>query len=549
MIEKWCRDVRPHAIEKRRSGVKPNGAARRTVRERPMTGSRAPVSKRHRVEGPQPPSLLLNWVSLIGAVLAGSSFFAAVCLIALDFFRGFRNPYVGILTYIVAPGFLIAGLLLVTAGALWQRHRRRRLAPGTVRPFPSLDLNVPRQRHAFVLVAGATGVFLLLTAVGSFRTYEFTESVTFCGKTCHSVMRPEYTAYQTSPHARVACVQCHIGPGASWFVKSKISGAYQVYATLVNDYPRPIPAPIRNLRPARETCEQCHWPKAFFGATERTYRHYLPDGGASPWTIQMLVAVGGGDPTFGAVGGIHSHMAIENRIAFIASDREHQVIPWVRLTDRKGKITVYQSTDHPLTADQIGAARPHLMDCIDCHNRAAHIYRAPIDSVNLALRTGRIDSGIPHIKEEAVLALSKDYDTTADAEHGIASALTKFYRSKYPDLARTDAALLARAVEETQRIYRDSVFPDMQVNWEAYPDNVGHRDSLGCFRCHDGNHVSADGGIITHDCSVCHTIIVQGPQGQQETDVAGLEFKHPVDVSEMWRQANCSDCHDGSLVE
>ncbi len=238
-------------------------------------------------------SLLHNWVSLAGGILAVSSFFTIAFLIALDFFRGFENPYMGILTYIVAPVFLIAGLWIIAFGALWERHRRRKRKPGAIPEFPRIDLNVPRQRYTFIGVTAATVVFLLLTAVGSYRTYQFTESVTFCGKTCHSIMAPEYTAYQQSPHARVECVQCHIGPGAGWYVKSKLSGVYQVYATLLDKYPRPIPTPIINLRPVRETCEQCHWPQKFFGKVERDFTHYLPDERNSPWTIRMLVKIGG----------------------------------------------------------------------------------------------------------------------------------------------------------------------------------------------------------------------------------------------------------------
>jgi len=495
------------------------------------------------------PSLLHNWISLAGIILAASSFFAVACLIALDFFRGFRNPYVGILTYVVAPAFLIAGLLMVSAGALWERHRRRKFHPVTIPPFPRIDLNVPRQRHVVMAVIAVTAVFLLSTALGSYRTYQFTESVTFCGKTCHTIMQPEYTAYQESPHARVACVQCHIGPGASWFVKSKLSGAYQVYATLVDKYPRPIPTPIENLRPARETCEECHWPQRFFGEVERDFHHYLPDEQNSLWTIRLLVKIGGGDPRFGAVGGIHWHMAIANKIEYIASDTARQVIPWVRLTDRQGKVTVYQSTDNPLKPEQIAAATPRVMDCIDCHNRPTHIYHSPVDSVDLALYTGRINQAIPHIKEQAVQALTGKYATTAAAVQGIAKTLTTFYESKYPAFAKTNATLITRAAAETQRIYAHNFFPSMKVTWRVYPDNIGHLNFPGCYRCHDGNHQSADGKTISHDCKACHIIVAQGPEGKVASNLAGLEFKHPVDISGLWQQMKCSDCHAGNLVE
>ncbi len=496
------------------------------------------------------PSLLDNWTSLLGIILAASSFFAAVCLIAIDFFRSFKNPYMGILTYLVAPAFLVAGLLLISAGALWERRRRRRMQPGEIPRYPRLDLNVARQRNTFLAVSVATFLFLILTALGSYRTYEFTESVAFCGTTCHIIMRPEYTAYQESPHARVACVQCHIGPGAGWFVKSKLSGAYQVYATLANRYPRPIPAPIKNLRPAQETCEQCHWPRKFYGAAEREIPHYLPDEHNSPWTIRLLLHIGGGDAAFGRSGGIHWHMNIANRIEYIATDSQRQDIPWVRLTDPHGKVTVYQSTVSPLTAAQIAAARPRTMDCIDCHNRPTHIYTAPVTSVNIAMSTGRIDSTLPFIKRQAVRALATSYTGTAAALSGISTTLTAFYDSAYPGLAVAAAARIRQAIAEVQAIYTHNVFPGMKVDWRVYPDNIGHKESPGCFRCHDGNHSSADGGAITHACTACHAIVTQGPaQAATTVTPAGLDFTHPVDVGTTWRSMLCSDCHHGTTVE
>ncbi len=496
---------------------------------------------------PKAPPLLDNWLSLLGIILAASSGFAAACLIAIDYFRSFKNPYMGILTYLVAPAFLVAGLLLIAVGALRERRRRRRMKPGEIPRHPRLDLNVPRQRNTFIAVSVATFLFLILTALGSYRTYQFTESVAFCGKTCHTIMRPEYTAYQESPHARVACVQCHIGSGASWFVKSKLSGAYQVYATIANRYPRPIPAPVKNLRPTQQTCEQCHWPRKFYGAAERVLHHYLPDERNSPWTIRLLLKIGGGDPTFGPIGGIHWHMNLGHRVEYIATDSQRQVIPWVRVTDPDGRTTVYQSQASPLTGKQVAAGRPRVMDCIDCHNRPTHIYQAPVTAVNLAMSTGRIDSTLPYIKREAVHALAGTYATTAAALAAIGTALTAFYDSAYPGVAVSDSAALRHAVDGLRAVYQTNFFPRMKVDWRVYPDNIGHLNFPGCFRCHDGGHASADGKTISRDCSTCHTIIAQGP-GKTALTVspAGLPFEHPVAIGDAWRTVACSDCHSGA---
>ena len=282
---------------------------------------------------------------------------------------------------------------------------------------------------------------------------------------------------------------------------------------------------------------------------ERDFTHYLPDEQNSPWAIRMLVSIGGEDSRFGQFGGIHWHIANANTIEYIARDSGRQDIPWVRPTDRSGKVTVYQSADNPLKPEQLAAAHPRVMDCIDCHNRPTHIYHAPVDSVDAALRSNRIDHNLPYIKKEAVQTLTKTYPSTDQALSSIARILTTFYQTNYPRLTKTNPQLVAAAVTEVQRIYQHNFFPDMKVNWRAYPDHIGHMNFSGCFRCHDGNHTSADGKSIVHDCNACHTIIVQGPEGKPETSLTGLEFRHPVDISGQWKETNCSDCHDGSLAE
>lgn len=489
------------------------------------------------------PSLIQNWISLSGIILAACSFFAVACLIAIDFYAGFSNPYMGILTYIVAPSFLSAGLLLIVFGVLLERRRRRRLAPGVIPQHPRIDFNVPRQRNAFVVVVVVTFVFLLFTALGSYRTYEFTESVQFCGQTCHTVMKPEYTAYQNSSHARVACVQCHIGPGATWFVKSKMSGSYQVYATIVNNYPHPIPTPVKNLRPAEETCEQCHWPQKFFGSVEKVNQHFMADETNAAWTIRMLIKVGGGDPSRGPVGGIHWHMNIANKVEYVATDEARQQIPWVRLTDRNGKVTVYQSSEKAIPPEKLATMKPRRMDCIDCHNRPSHIYKDPDSLADLALSTGRIDASLPFAKKHVVETLAANYKDTADALAGISGSIGKAYE------ASTNHAAVLQAIAETQRVYTNNFFPEMKVSWRAYPNNIGHTIFPGCFRCHDGKHVSDTGQLITHNCDACHTIIGQG-QGTQLASISpqGLEFQHPSDIGDAWKEMSCTDCHNGALV-
>lgn len=489
------------------------------------------------------PSLIRNWISLAGIILAASSFFAVACLIGLDFYAGFSNPYTGILTYIIAPVFLSMGLLLILVGVLRERHRRRGLAPGEIPAHLRIDFNVPHQRNAFIIVVVVTFVFLMFTALGSYRTYEFTESVQFCGETCHGVMKPEYTAYQNSPHARVACVQCHVGPGATWYLKSKLAGSYQVYATIFDKYPRPIPAPLNELRPAQQTCEQCHWPEKFFGSVEKVNQHFAADETNTPWTIRMLVKVGGGDPSQGPVGGIHWHMSIANKVEYIATDEARQQIPWVRFTDHNGKVTVYQSSDNPIPPAKLSAMTPRRMDCIDCHNRPSHIYNDPDHAVDQALSTGRMDASLSFVKKHAIEALTGDYKDTGEALTRISASLTKDYATS------TNRVAVVQAIAEVQNIYTNNFFPEMKVSWRAYPSNIGHLIFPGCYRCHDGKHVSDTGQPITHNCDACHTIISQGRGGQVASiSPQGLEFKHPTDIEGMWKDMNCSDCHNGGLV-
>ena len=483
---------------------------------------------------PRRSSAFRNWLSLTGLVVVVGSVFSFFLLLVLDSLAHFANPYVGILTYLVAPAFLVLGLFLALLGA-FLRHRQILKTSGPLPPL-RIDLTCPRDRRLLGFFLAGSVLFLLISALGSYQTYHFTESVSFCGQACHGVMKPEYVTYRNGPHARVACAECHIGKGASWYVRSKLSGTYQVYATMADKYPRPIPGTIKNLRPAQETCEECHWPKKFVGNLEHTFNSYLSDETNTPFTVRMLLNVGGGDPTHGPVGGIHWHMNVGNKIEYLASDEKRQKIPYVRVTElSQGIVTEFRTPRFTNTVDEAALRR---MDCMDCHNRPAHRYQTPNAAVNLAILLTNIDRGLPFIKSNAVYVLTQSYTNETQALQTIATTLSK----DYPNDPR-----IRPAIDAVQQIYKDNFFPEMKASWKTYPDNIGHKDWPGCFRCHDGLHKTADGkhSIKANDCNACHTILAQGSGDELDklTPKEGQKFKHPGDEVE----GGCNDCHTGGL--
>jgi nitrate/TMAO reductase-like tetraheme cytochrome c subunit len=488
--------------------------------------------------------LLRNPISLIGLALAMVALVNILFLFAIDLASERPSPYVGILAYMVAPAFLLTGLALIPLGVWNDRRRRRSAQAGDSSQYLRIDFSDPGQRGAVAFFLSFVIVFVMMSAVGSYRAYEFTDSVQFCGQLCHGVMNPEFTAYQLSPHARVACVDCHVGAGATWYVRSKLSGARQVFATAFNSYPRPIPSPVHNLRPAQDTCEQCHWPRKFYGSQLKTFTHYGSDEKNTFRQIRMLIKTGGGDPATGAPSGIHWHMNIGNEITYVATDDKRQVIPYIHVKDLQGRVTEYFARDASLSKEQIEKAPKHLMDCVDCHNRPTHIYVAPDQSVDQSITAHRIDVSLPFIKATSVAALTESYKSTDEAMQGIATAVHKFYSSKYPDVERDKQAQVRDAIAELQRIYRSSIFPEMKLDWKTHTNNIGHLNFPGCFRCHDGNHLNAEGKVVPKDCDTCHTVLSQQEGDAPRVTAEGMPFKHPIDIGDL-AAVTCSDCHTG----
>jgi hypothetical protein len=449
-----------------------------------------------------------NPISLTGAVITTS---AALTTIAFWFYEIFLpgppHPYIGILIFLTLPAIFVLGLLLIPLG-IWLKRRSLRGSGQLPAVFPAVDLRLPVVRRTLEWVALATGVNLLIIGTASYRGVQYLDSTNFCGTTCH-VMLPENTAYHVSPHAHVACVDCHIGPGLPWMVRAKLTGLRQVYMVATHTYPRPIPSPVKGLRPASQTCEQCHWPGRFAGDKLLVHTSYTEDEKNTPQTDVVMLKVGGSNGQ-GATGIHGHHLADAARIRYVSTDPQRQTIPAVYYTDDIGKTTEFLSTDAKPTKEQLDRGDHRVMDCLDCHNRPAHVADLAENAVDKQMSIGRISPDLPYIRKKAVEVLKVNYTTREVAQQTITREITSFYRTNYPEIGRTRSAAVQQASQEVANIYLRNIFPDMRVTWGTHPNNLGHVDSPGCFRCHDGSHTSADGQTITNDCSACHQVIASG---------------------------------------
>jgi hypothetical protein len=355
-----------------------------------------------------------------------------------------------------------------------------------------------RKKVIFLMSAGAVGIILLI--LGMYQLVAFSDTTAFCGRLCHTVMYPEYTAYQASPHSRVLCVDCHVGSGADYLVRSKISGIPLIFSTLTNSYHRPIEVPVKNLRPARDTCEQCHRPEKFTGDLVRTTTTYATDEANTPTTSTRILRIGGGENLVAS--GIHWHISAS--VYYLPLDKERNQIGWVGVVNSSGNMTEY--TD-PVRAGEITRERidreKRLMDCVDCHNRATHIFNSPSDLLDSALVEGRIDPGLPFLKREALKVLDPPNASLSEAYSRV-ETIRDFYRNSYPDIAASRSQAIEQAIARIKEIARLTTFPDMKVTWNTYPTELGHSESPGCFRCHGTLISESTGTKIESGCETCH---------------------------------------------
>jgi hypothetical protein len=440
-------------------------------------------------------------------VLTTSSFISFIFFEVLRMAGVLTNAYAGLITYLLFPALFVIGLILIPIG--WHTYRKQKKMS---------THELLNQRFGEETVMGGlsgsrffrtilifTLINVLFISLASFRTLKFMDQPNFCGTACHQVMGPEWTTYQVSPHARVKCVECHVGDGMKALINSKLSGMRQMWKSTFNTFERPVPTPVHELRPSRETCEKCHWPEKFYGSRLKVIHRYATDEKSTPHYVTLNLKVDTGQQATKA--GIHWHIHQENEVRYASVDDQRLEMLWVDVKQRDG--TFNRFTNQNLTGFSEGKDWKHVrtMDCVDCHNRATHIYEEPEKALDERIAKGQVDLSLPFAKRTMLAAIMPNYPNKNAAYDGIADYIQGYYRRKHPNITRAKLNQVEQMVETAREVYARNVHPDMKVEWGTYPSFLGHDRDTGCFRCHNENMRDEKGNMIAYDCTLCHSIL------------------------------------------
>jgi hypothetical protein len=445
-------------------------------------------------------------VGRAGVILTTSSFVTLVLFQSAMLAGLITNAYAGLLIYLLLPALFVVGLVLIPLGWMQLKRRTGKTTQELIRDRVSeADRpGVPKGAAVFQTVTLLTLINIVILGATSARALKFMDSSRFCGTACHSVMNPEWVTYQTSAHARVHCTECHVGEGAGALISSKMRGAYQMLSVTFNLLERPIPTPVHTLRPARETCEKCHWPEKFYGTRIDSKVQFAKDERSTRSHTTLAMKIDSGHRA--AESGVHWHIGRDNIVRYASVDDERREMIWVEVQHPDGLTRRWEN--RRLVGSPESARHERTMDCVDCHNRATHIYAEPEDAIDSALRLGSLDRDLPFIKREALRVISAGYPDREAGLRSIESGLTAFYRREYPERFGSLAVSISAAVEELQKIWSRNVHPSMKIEWGTYRSHLGHRTpDYGCFRCHTRDLVAEDGGHISEDCTLCHSIL------------------------------------------
>lgn len=403
-------------------------------------------------------------------------------------------------------------------------------------------------RGTYAVVIALTAVALLAMVGAGVYTWDTINSSAFCGTTCH-LMDPQYQTHLASSHNKVACVECHVGRTTiAISLTRKDEGVRETIAYITGNYELPIIA--KETRASSESCEKCHALRTLPATRLKDVRHYddLAPNKVSSTIMAMRIGIGGTSPSDPP--GVHWHSTHE--VWYATGDPARQKIPWVQYIDDEGRATTYTEGGKPVGDTELGLYKKVRMDCLDCHNRLAHDFREPAEMLDQALAQGRINPNIPFIRKKGIEFLKGGFASLDDA-NGALSLLELYYRKQFGDYYEKNRADVQAALAVIRQEYAKSIFPEFRTEWSSYPSNIGHLESAGCFRCHDGNH-STPGKTqsIPVKCSLCHTIPQVGAPGRPMAVSTGIAAGAPASHrAGNWLSAHgkttdgtCQQCHD-----
>lgn len=406
--------------------------------------------------------------------------------------------------------------------------------------FPSPDA----PRLMLILPYATLGILTLLLLFGGVHGWEYTNSPVFCGTACHT-MPPQDTVYKQSPHANVTCEECHIGR-ASFFnqLMRKTQGIKETYYEVFKLYEYPIRAEA--LRPARDTCEKCHQPETFSSDSLRVQTRFGNDLHNTQSSIYLLLKTGGGAKREGLGRGIHWH--IVNKVEYYATDELSQTIPYVRVHNDDGTTTEYVDVEAGFDKATMDESQLKTMDCVTCHNRVTHEFKVPVDSVDEAMSRGLIDSEIPLIHQKAVEVLAVSY-TSREEAFAAFDGVESYYKNT--DYYPGHGEKIKAAVQALKDIFDSTVFLEQKIDFTTHPNNLGHINSPGCFRCHDGKHLDANDQAIRLECNVCHSVPVVAGKDDFVTKIEISRGPEPdthrnpnwISLHNQAFGASCAACH------
>ncbi len=447
----------------------------------------------------------VNKIGRTGVILVTTVFIAFLIFEIADLLGFIANAYLGLITYLAFPALFMIGLVLIPIG--WRKYQKERGKSTRELLNEQFDSDDVRTRFSgsrlFRTIITLTLINVVILSLAGLRMLHFMDSAHFCGTACHTVMNPEWVTYQESPHARVKCVECHVGEGIDALIASKLNGVRQMYLAALGIYNRPIPTPVHTLRPARETCEHCHWPEKFYGQRLDTFIRFAMDSVSTPQYTTLNVKIDAGGP--GHSNGAHWHVNVSNQISYISVDDKRERMVAVTSRQADGSSKIFHNTT--LADFEQEGEDERVMDCVDCHNRATHIYKEPEDVVDDLIRLGQIDRELPFVKREALAAITGSYASNDAAEAGIANHIYNYYKRNYPELSTSKTREMDRTVQVLQHAYATYRHHHMRIEWGAYPSHIGHKRDLGCFRCHNATMRTDSGESIKHDCTMCHSIL------------------------------------------